>query len=224
MINDRRNTARPKHRHHRLAERVAQRAQVRRALDRDLDLWEKGDGSVGGGVVVVPKGLWLTGPIVMKSNVNLHLQTGATLLFTKEFSQYSLVATNWEGLAQMRNQSPISAEGASNIAITGQGIIDGNGDAWRMVKKDKLSPGQWKRLQESGGVLSEDKKTWYPSEKSLYGTKFNNPGVIKPEKTVAFYDSVKDFLRPNMVLFTQCKKILLEGVTFQNSPAWCRKL
>lgn len=175
----------------------------------------------GGGVVLVPPGLWLTGPLVLKSNVNLHLAAGATLLFTQVLDAYPLVAANWEGLPQMRNQSPISAVAATNIAITGKGIIDGNGDAWRMVKKDKLTESNWKRLLASGGVVSEDKKTWYPSAKSLKGAQLQNPGVIEPGKTIAFYDSIKDFLRPNMVLLTNCKKILLEGVTFQNSPAWC---
>ena len=175
----------------------------------------------GGGVVLVPAGLWLTGPIVLKSNVNLHLATGATLLFTKDFNQYPLVKANWEGLPQMRNQSPISASGATNIAITGKGIIDGNGDAWRMVKKDKLTETQWKKLLSSGGVLSDDKKTWYPTAKTFRGSQMQNPGVISPEKTTAFYDSVKDFLRPNLLLLTNCKYVLLEGVTFQHSPAWC---
>lgn len=176
----------------------------------------------GGGVVFIPAGLWLTGPIVLKSNINLHLATGATLLFTKDFDQYPLVAANWEGLPQMRNQSPISATGASNIAITGKGIVDGNGDAWRMVKKDKLNETQWKKLVASGGILSDDKKTWYPSEKTLKGAKMPaNPGQISPDRDAAYYESIKDFLRPNMVLLTNCKYILLEGVTFQNSAAWC---
>lgn len=175
----------------------------------------------GGGVVVIPAGFWLTGPIELKSNVNLHLQKNALLQFTKDFDQYKLVAGNWEGLAQMRNQSPISATNANNIAITGFGIVDGNGDAWRMVKKDKLNETQWKKLVASGGVLSEDKKTWYPSEKSVKGSTMKNPGEITADKTPEFYESVKDFLRPNLLVFTNCKKVLLEGVTFQNSPAWC---
>jgi polygalacturonase len=175
----------------------------------------------GGGIVVIPGGLWLTGPIELKSNVNLHLQKNALLQFTDDFTQYKLVAGNWEGLPQMRNQSPLSATAATNIAITGFGIIDGNGDAWRMVKKDKLTETQWKKLIASGGVLSEDKKTWYPSEKSVKGSSLKNPGEITPDKTPEFYESVKDFLRPNLLVFTNCKKVLLEGVTFQNSPAWC---
>jgi polygalacturonase len=175
----------------------------------------------GGGVVLVPSGLWLTGPIVLRSNINLSVATGATLLFTEDFDQYPLVRGNWEGLPQMRNQSPISASNVENVAITGKGIIDGNGDAWRMVKKDKLNETQWKKLVAKGGLLSDDKKTWYPSEKTLKGSKVINPGVISPDRAPSYYDSVKDFLRPNMVLFTSCKKVLLEGVTFQNSPAWC---
>ena len=176
----------------------------------------------GGGVVLVPSGLWLTGPIVLKNNINLHIATGATLLFTDDKSQYPLVQANWEGLPQMRNQSPISATGATNIAITGKGIIDGNGDAWRAVKSDKLTASQWKKLVASGGVLSEDKKTWYPSEAFLKASKGPaNPGQLLPGRDAAYYESVKDFLRPNLLLLTQCKNVLLEGVTFQNSPAWC---
>ncbi len=176
----------------------------------------------GGGVVLLPPGLWLSGPIVLKSNINLLISRGATLLFTRDFSAYALIKSNWEGVNQMRNQSPISADGAQNIAITGEGIIDGNGDAWRMVKKDKVNATQWKKFISSGGLLSDDKKTWYPSEKSFKGTLYSNPGAItSPEKSNAFYDSVKDFLRPNMVFLLKCKNVYLQGVTFQNSPAWC---
>jgi len=188
-----------------------------KAINATIDALSK----KGGGVVLVPNGLWLTGPLVLKNNINLHLATGATLLFTKDFDQYPLVKANWEGLPQMRNQSPISATDAINIGITGKGIIDGNGDAWRMVKKDKLSETQWKKLVASGGVLSDDKKTWYPSQQSLKGSKLSNPGAISPEKGDAFYASIKDFLRPNLLLLTNCKNILLDGVTFQNSAAWC---
>lgn len=175
----------------------------------------------GGGVVFIPTGMWLTGPVELKSNVNLHLQKNAILQFTKDRSQYKLIAGNWEGLPQMRNQSPISANNATNIAITGAGIIDGAGEAWRMVKKEKLSESNWKKLVASGGYLNDDKKIWYPSESSLNGSKLKNPGVISPEKSSQFYEEVKDFLRPNLLVLTKCDRILLQGVTFQNSPAWC---
>ncbi|HEX8279229.1 MAG TPA: glycosyl hydrolase family 28-related protein, partial [Segetibacter sp.] len=154
----------------------------------------------GGGVVLIPAGLWLTGPIELKSNVNLHLQKNALLQFTTDFSQYPLIESNWEGLPQMRNQSPVWATNAQNIAITGYGIIDGGGDAWRMVKRDKLTETQWKKLIASGGILSADKKTWYPSQKSFKGSQMKNAGVISADKTPEFYNEIKDFLRPNLLV------------------------
>lgn len=174
----------------------------------------------GGGVVLIPEGLWLTGPVELKSNVNLHLAKNSLLQFTKDFNQYPLVEGNWEGIPQMRNQSPIWAVNQQNIAITGYGIVDGAGDAWRMVKKDKLTESQWKRLVASGGALSDNQKIWYPSAQSLKGSKIKDAGVIAAGKDAAFYAGIKDFLRPNLMVLTSCKRVLLEGVTFQNSAAW----
>jgi len=174
----------------------------------------------GGGVVLIPGGLWLTGPIELKSNVNLHLKRDALLQFTDDFNQYKLVEGNWEGQPAWRNQSPISGTDLQNIAITGSGIIDGNGGAWRMVKRDKLTESQWKKLTSSGGLVSEDGKMWYPSEKTFKGSKTKNAGVVAAGQSAADLQSIKDFLRPNLLVLTNCKQILLEGVTFQNSPAW----
>ena len=175
----------------------------------------------GGGVVVIPKGFWLSGPLVLKSNVNLHLQRNAMLQFTADKSQYPLVETNWEGLPAIRNASPISATNASNIAITGYGVIDGNGEAWRAVKREKLTESQWKKLVASGGVLREDKKMWFPSEAFAKGENTKKAGVLYDGKTIEDYRDIKDFLRPNLVVITKSDRILLEGVTFQNSAAWC---
>jgi len=175
----------------------------------------------GGGTVLVPAGLWLSGPIVLKNNTNLHLAANALLQFTTDFNEYSLTEGNWEGVPAVRNQSPIFAGNAINVAITGKGIIDGGGDAWRAIKKDKLTESQWQHLLASGGLLSEDKKTWYPSEKSFRGFHTKDAGVLKDGKTAKDFEDIKDFLRPNLLVLNNCKKILLEGVTFQNSPAWC---
>ncbi len=186
------------------------------AINKAIDACNK----KGGGVVLVPGGLWLTGPVVLKSNVNFHIVRDAVLQFTSDFNQYALVETNWEGLPAFRNQSPISATNATNIAITGTGIVDGNGDFWRMVKKEKLTETQWRIKLASGGLLSEDKKTWFPSEKSFKGNKVKNAGVITAGVTRKEVEEYKDFLRPNLVVLTKCKTVLLEGVTFQNSAAW----
>lgn len=171
----------------------------------------------GGGVVLIPSGLWLTGPIALKSNVNVHLATGALVQFTNKRTEYPLVHTTWEGEEAVRNQAPISGTDLENIAITGNGILDGAGDAWRMVKKSKLTADQWKKLVASGGVVNDKQDAWYPSAQSLKGAM----ATIKAGQAPAYYEDIKDFLRPNMLSLTHCKRILLEGVTFQNSPAWC---
>lgn len=175
----------------------------------------------GGGVVLVPAGLWLTGPIELQSNVNLHLKKSATLLFTTDKSQYALVEGTYEGKRAARNQSPVSGTDLTNVAITGQGIVDGNGDGWRAVHKYQLTEPQWKEKVASGGVLKDDGQTWYPSEQFKRASVDNRSMLLTPGKTPQDFADMKDFLRPNLVVFTRCRQVLLEGITFQNSPAWC---
>jgi polygalacturonase len=183
--------------------------------------------SKGGGVVLVPQGLWVTGPLVLRSNVNLHVDRSAILQFTADYDQYPIVAGNWEGHPSARCQSPLSGTDLENIGITGTGIIDGNGDVWRWIAKDRLTESEWKKKVASGGVVTDDGKTWFPSEKSLRGYKTKEAGVLKPgmslssEATRASLDSIRDFLRPNLLVLTNCKRVLLDGPSFQNSPAWC---
>ena len=109
------------------------------AIQQAIDMAAK----QGGGMVLVPSGFWLTGPIKLLSNVNLHISRGAILQFSNKPKDYPLIRTNWEGVDAIRAQSPISAKGQRNIAITGSGIIDGAGEAWRPVKKGKLTAGEW---------------------------------------------------------------------------------
>ncbi|MBC7889452.1 MAG: right-handed parallel beta-helix repeat-containing protein [Ferruginibacter sp.] len=175
----------------------------------------------GGGTVVVPAGSFVTGPIIMKSNINLHLQKGALVIFSPDFNQYPLVVSSFEGVDAARCQSPVVAEHIENIAITGEGIMNGNGFYWRPLKKDKVTESQWENhIKEYGGVLTEDKKMWYSSSKALKGSLTNNIGKLEGGKTVKDFEEVKDFLRPNMIRIFDCKNILIEGVTFENSPAW----
>ncbi|PUV26446.1 glycoside hydrolase family 28 protein [Sphingobacterium athyrii] len=174
----------------------------------------------GGGVVVVPAGYWLSGPITLKSNVNLHLDENAFLQFTADFDEYKIVAGNYEGKASARNQSPISGTELENVGITGKGIIDGNGDAWRMVGKGALTESEWKAKVASGGLVSADGKTWYPSAKTRLAHEEKRSVLLADGKTLADFEAIKDYLRPNLLVLTKCKKVLLEGVTFQNSPAW----
>ncbi len=177
--------------------------------------------SLGGGRVVVPAGVWFTGPIVFRDNIELYLDENAILLFSNNTADYPLQEVTFEGLNTWRCQSPISAHHLKNVAITGKGIIDGNGDAWRAVKRGKMAPDDWKKLVRSGGILSEDGDTWYPSESYKFGaTTGADQNVSTWATTREDFERMHDFLRPVMVQIHYCENVLLEGVTFQNSPAW----
>lgn len=173
----------------------------------------------GGGHLIVPRGVWLTGPIVLKSNIDFHLEKGAVVLFAPDENLYPLIKTSFEGLDTRRCQSPLSANGAENISITGEGVIDGNGQYWRPVKRAKVTESHWKRLFTQFGGVEMKKDYWVPSEgyaKGEQGANLNVPNAQTEEEWLA----VKRFLRPVMVSLVNCKNVLLQGVIFQNSPAW----
>lgn len=176
----------------------------------------------GGGRVIIPEGLWLTGPIVLLSNVNLHTEKNALVLFSGDSALYPIVDTVFEGVSAKRCQSPISAVNADNIAITGFGVFDGAGDSWRPVKKDKMTERQWKNLLNSGGSVDEAARIWYPNAGALQasvlmnGKSHSDTGVTDEE-----WGKMKTWLRPVMVSIVKSKKVLLDGITFKNSPNWC---
>jgi polygalacturonase len=173
----------------------------------------------GGGQLTVPAGVWFTGPIVLLSNINLHLEKGALILFSSDFNLYPLVNTCFEGLETRRCQSPISARNAVNIAITGEGSINGSGEAWRPLKKAKVTDAYWKKVIKSGGVL-KDPTYWFPSKGSLKGESISDSNVPRGKMTDSSWLEVKDFLRPVMINFIECKNVMLQGVLFENSPSW----
>ncbi|MCM1077413.1 MAG: glycoside hydrolase family 28 protein [Bacteroides sp.] len=174
---------------------------------------------LGGGVLQVPDGVWMTGPIELKSNINLSLSEGAIISFDPNPDLYPMRRVIYEGFEAWRRQSPITGTDLQNVAITGSGIIDGNGNRWRPVKKTQMTDGEWQNLTAKGGVIipSGNTEEWYPSQAFLEGKKNGNR---RREYTKEEADSYKQYLRPVMVHLVRCKNVMLKGVTFQNSPAW----
>lgn len=177
--------------------------------------------NLGGGTVNVPRGIWLTGPIELKSNINFHLEDGAMILFSKNKEEYPLIMTDYEGQPCIRALSPIYAKNAVNIAITGNGVIEGSGHLWRPVKQFKMTERQWnKLLTQSSFVLDSDEGgIWVPTESIFEGYKkgfvaFDDPDAL--EKAAPHYD----LYRPVLLSLQYCKNILIDGITIQNSPAW----
>ncbi len=175
----------------------------------------------GGGIVIIPNGFYLTGPIELKSNVNLHLDDNAYVLFTKSKEEYPLQFTDYEGQRRIRALSPISANNCHDIALTGNGIMDGNGHLWRGIKKFKLTSKEWDRCLKKSPYVIDTKEggIWCPT-KSYY------EGVLKGEPDYSLPNALElasenyDVYRPVFVSFKNCERVLIEDITLQNSPAW----
>jgi polygalacturonase len=84
----------------------------------------------GGGTVVVPAGSYVTGALVLRSNITLYLDAGATLLGSEERADYPVISSRWEGREQSSYAPLIGGSGLRNIAVTGRGVIDGRGAVW----------------------------------------------------------------------------------------------
>lgn len=175
----------------------------------------------GGGRVIIPRGLWLTGPIVLKSNINIHAEAGALVIFSTNKDLYPLIESSYEGKYSVRCLSPIYGKDLENIAFTGEGVFDGSGDVWRQVKREKMTNYQWSKLIKSGGLTNEKGDVWYPSESFKLGEEIGKSNIKGKYEKLEDYKEIKDFLRPVMVSLVNCKKVLLDGPVFQNSPAWC---
>ena len=192
--------------------------------DRDFDITRygaAGDGSgncgeafrraidacsrAGGGRVIVPEGVFPTGPIHLRSNVNLHLSEGATLRFIPDPGLYlPAVYTRWEGVECMNYSPFIYAFKQENIAVTGPGTLDGqasNEHWWH-----------WTGSPFFGG--SREKPNQMAARKNLFQMGENDT----PVQDRIFGESGR--LRPNFVQFYRCRNVLIEDVTVRNSPMW----
>jgi len=146
----------------------------------------------GGGRVVVPAGTFFSGPIHLKSNVNLYVSEGAVIKFSTDPNAYlPAVYTRWEGIECMNYSPLIYAYKQKNIAITGKGILDGQGSykSWW----------QWVKNREDREALVKQGQAGVPVKQRLYGGKTLRPNMIEPYK---------------------CKNILIEGITIRNGPFW----
>jgi unsaturated rhamnogalacturonyl hydrolase len=154
----------------------------------------------GGGKVIVPEGTFLTGAIYLKSNVNIHLVNGATLLFSSDLKEYPIVFTRWEGIECMNYSPFIYAFNETNIAVTGEGTLDGGASvenwwAWARRGADGKAP-----ALNDVKILNELSEKAVPVEKRIFGE--------------------GHYLRPNFFAPNRCKNVMIEGVTILRSPMW----
>jgi DNA sulfur modification protein DndE len=177
--------------------------------------------AAGGGKVIIPRGIWLTGPLTLVSRMELHVEEGALVKFSRVFDDYPLLDSSYEGRAAVRCQSPLDGDGLEHVAITGGGVFDGNGDAWRPVLRSKLTEKEWQRFVRSGGVVDVAGEVWWPSESAMNGRAMNDRLHSQNVEDIEAYRGIRDYLRPNLMSMRNSRRILLDGPTFQNSAAWC---
>jgi polygalacturonase len=158
----------------------------------------------GGGRVVVPSGEFLTGSVHLKSNVNLHVENGGVLKFSTDTKKYPLVYTRWEGM-ELMNYSPfIYAFEQTNVAVTGEGTLDGQASEqywWPWVGRPQYG---WKEgmpnARAGRAKLYEMMEKGMPAQERIFGE--------------------GSYLRPNFIQPFKCKNVLVEGVKIINSPMW----
>jgi polygalacturonase len=166
--------------------------KISQAINKAIDKANK----MGGGIVVIPEGEWLTAKIHFKSNVNLHLDKGAVLLFSEDPKDYlPAVHSTWEGYECLNYSPLIYAYQCQNIAITGEGQLKAKMDVWKeWFKRPKAHMESLKRL--------------------YYLASYNKP----IEERLMVNDTAH--LRPQFIQFNRCENILMEGVTITDSPFW----
>ena len=153
----------------------------------------------GGGTLFFPAGTYLTGPIILKSNITLYIDAGATIKFSDDFDDYlPMVQSRWEDVRVKNFKSQIYAYQCENIAIKGGGHLEGQGKKW------------WDFMRTAGSRQQPDSK-WQEIFK-----KENSDLLAKN----AYISAKNGFLRPPMVTTYECKNVLIEGVSFSNPPFW----
>ncbi|WP_208592198.1 glycoside hydrolase family 28 protein [Gracilibacillus suaedae] len=156
--------------------------------------------SAGGGTVYLPSGIYDTGPIALKSNMTLYLDAGAVLNFTDDFERYPVVKTRWSGYVCHGFMPLIFASNVTNVAIKGDGVINGNGSAWWKVNK-QLRQGEEYQSSKTEEIAEANKEFTEPADTNL---------VEWPSQ----------FLRPPLIQFFEADHVTISGVTVKNSPFW----
>ena len=159
---------------------------------------------MGGGHLNIPAGIYLTGLISLKDNIDLHLEKNAIIVFSED--KNDLIKTDKAtGQKEDRASNAITASKRKNISITGEGTIDGNGEWWRPVKRNKVSDVEWKQFLAMGGTLNEKGDIWYPLN-------------LKQTPNVVDNIDAQEKVRNHLIRFTDCENIFIQGITLLNSP------
>ena len=174
----------------------------------------------GGGYVIIPNGLFITGPIKILSNVCLKFEYNSYLKFNKDKDLYPLVRQKDIGSKKIKCLSPILIDGETNVGIIGNGVIDGDGDKWRYAKRMKFTDYYWNELLKysNNTSMTEEGEYWYPNKN--YKDAFLGNIEFDLDSDISKYQDYFEFFRPNFVNIMSSSKILLKDITIKNPPAF----
>ena len=158
-----------------------------------------------GGRIIIPAGTYLTGPIHLKSNINLHLEKGAVVAFNDNLADWPAIKSRWEGVECYGYLPCIYGEDLKNVSITGAGTIDGSGREWWNEFKRRKTNGQTQPISARDKEFAELNKNT-----NLSGCGGGGIGSF--------------FFRPPLIQFKNCSNVLLDGITSRNSPVLIRFL
>lgn len=151
----------------------------------------------GGGHVIVPAGDWITGPVHLMDNVDLHLKDGARLVFTDNPADYlPAVMTTWEGV-ECYNYSPlVYAYGCKNIKISGQGTLAPRMELWK----------QWFARPQAHMDATRELYRWCSE--------------LTPVDSRRLAEMKNSNMRPHLIQFNRCQNVVLENFKIRESPFW----
>lgn len=160
----------------------------------------------GGGTIYFPAGNYLTGPVHLKSNITIDMESGAVVKFSDDFDDYlPYIRVRYEGVF-MKTFSPLFyASGAENITIKGDGVIDGNGFKW------------WDKVKAIAAEIKENGKVLHPDKYQQLWSRENESLDVAPYYRAALESR---FFRPPFIQLQECRNIRIEGITIRNSPFW----
>ncbi len=160
--------------------------------------------AAGGGTVRVPAGVYKTGPIRLVSGMTLYLETGATLRFSDCFADYPPVLTRWSGYECWGYHPLLYGCGLERVAIKGEGVIDGRGQAWWDA---------YRKLKSGGETVARGIS---PYREEL----IEKNAALYSAMDSTFVEWEQQLLRPPLLQLIDCKGVTIEGVTLENSPFW----
>jgi polygalacturonase len=160
----------------------------------------------GGGTLYFPAGQYLTGPIYMKSNITLHIESGAVIRFSDDFNDYlPFIKVRWEGVFMNSFAPLINAQNAENLTITGRGTLEGQGQKWWDMHRQITG-----EIQKNGKLSAQTglQRQWEAANKDLKVDAYYQPTIER------------HFFRAPFIQFLECENITIEGIKIQNSPFW----